>query len=62
MVATFISANDQFYLATSDDVSGTTGEYYVSRRVYTPPPPAEDEEACRRLWGVLEDISGFTYA
>eukprot|EP00903_Cladosiphon_okamuranus_P011123 g10499.t1 len=56
------SANDQFYLATSDDVSDTTGEYYVSRRVYTPPPPAEDEEACGRLWKVLEDLSGYSYA
>ncbi|CAB1102355.1 unnamed protein product [Ectocarpus sp. CCAP 1310/34] len=56
------SANDQFYLATSDDVSDSSGEYYVSRRVTTPPPPAEDEEACRRLWGVLEELSGFNYA
>lgn len=56
------SANDQFYLATSDDVSDASGEYYVSRRVYTPPPPAEDEEACGRLWKVLEDLSGYSYA
>ncbi|CAM9775654.1 unnamed protein product [Scytosiphon promiscuus] len=56
------SANDQFYLATNDDVSDSSGEYYVSRRVYTPPPPAEDEEACQRLWKVLEDLSGFSYA
>eukprot|EP00752_Nemacystus_decipiens_P009333 g8341.t1 len=56
------SANDQFYLATSEDVSDSTGEYYVSRRVYTPPPPAEDEEACGRLWKVLEELSGFSYA
>lgn len=56
------SANDQFYLATSDDVSASSGEYYVSRRVYTPPPPAQDQEACQRLWKVLEDLSGFSYA
>ncbi|CAM9341140.1 unnamed protein product [Hapterophycus canaliculatus] len=56
------SANDQFFLATSDDVSVSSGEYYVSRRIYTPPPPAEDEEACQRLWKVLEDLSGFCYA
>ncbi|CAN0106759.1 unnamed protein product [Ectocarpus fasciculatus] len=56
------SANDQFYLATSDDVSDSSGEYYVSRRGTTPPPPAQDKEACRRLWGVLEELSGFSYA
>lgn len=56
------SANDQFYLATSEDVSDSTGEYYVSRRVYTPPPPAEDEGSCGRLWKVLEDLSGYSYA
>lgn len=60
--ATANSANDQFFLATSDEVSDSTGDYYVSRRVYTPPPPAQDEEDCRRLWKVLEDLSGFRYA
>lgn len=56
-----LRANDEFYLATSDEVMGATGEYFVGRSVYTPPPPAQDEAACRRLWGVLEEISGLSY-
>ncbi|CAM9501254.1 unnamed protein product, partial [Hapterophycus canaliculatus] len=38
------SANDEFYLATSEDVSVSSGKFYVDRRVTTPPPPAQDEE------------------
>ncbi|CAM9505238.1 unnamed protein product [Ascophyllum nodosum] len=56
------SANDEFYLATSDGIKGTTGKYFVSRRVYNPPPPAKDDAACRRLWAALEKLSGLNYA
>ncbi len=56
------SADDEFFVATSESLSGSTGKFYVGRRVQTPPPPAQDEEACGRLWKVLEDLSGFRYA
>lgn len=56
------SANDEFFVATSDELKDSTGKFYVSRRVQAPPPPAQDEEACGRLWKVLEDLSGFSYA
>lgn len=57
----FSRANDQFYLATNAGVRDTTGEYFVSRRVYDPPPPARDVNACHRLWEVLQELSGFSY-
>lgn len=56
------SADDEFFVATSDSLSGSTGNFYVGRRVQTPPPPARDEEACGRLWKVLEDLSDFRYS
>ncbi|CAM9948919.1 unnamed protein product [Discosporangium mesarthrocarpum] len=54
-------ANNQFYLATSTQVAGSTGGYYVGGRQYNPPPPARDAEACRKLWGILEEMSGVEY-
>jgi len=56
------SADDEFFVATSDSLSGSTGKFYVARRVKSPPPPAQDEAACGRLWKVLEDLSGFSYS
>ncbi|CAM9775585.1 unnamed protein product [Scytosiphon promiscuus] len=55
------SANDEFHLATSEDVKDGSGKFYVDRRVATPPPPAQDVEACGRLWKVFQDLSGLSY-
>lgn len=60
-VSTSPSANDEFHLATSEDVKDTTGKYFINRRTSTPPPPAQDKAACARLWGILEGLSGFKY-
>ena len=38
------------YLASSPDVAGITGEYFVRCRPATPTPAAQDDETARRLW------------
>lgn len=55
------SANDQFYVASSGDLKGKTGNFYVNRRVTKPPRPARNDEMCSELWGVLEKLSGLSY-
>ncbi|CAN0222547.1 unnamed protein product [Ascophyllum nodosum] len=55
------NANDEFHAATSDDVKTITGKIFINRRPSTPPPPARSDEACARLWGVMEKLSGFQY-
>jgi NAD(P)-dependent dehydrogenase (short-subunit alcohol dehydrogenase family) len=40
------------YLATSKEVEGVTGKYFVQRREARPAPQALDDEAARRLWDV----------
>jgi NAD(P)-dependent dehydrogenase (short-subunit alcohol dehydrogenase family) len=40
------------YLATSKEVQGVTGKYFIQRREMAPAPQAIDEGAARRLWDV----------
>lgn len=40
------------YVASSPEVDGITGKYFVRCKVHRPRPPAEDAEAARRLWEV----------
>jgi NAD(P)-dependent dehydrogenase (short-subunit alcohol dehydrogenase family) len=45
------------YLASSDDVSGVTGEYFYKCRRATPTNQAQDDESARRLWQESERIA-----
>ena len=45
-------ADTAVYLAASPEVEGSTGGYYVKRRLRQPAPAARDDEAARRLWEV----------
>ena len=47
------------YLASSDEVAGRTGEYFVKCRVEKPSKVAQDDEAARRLWEISEKLAAF---
>lgn len=51
-------ADTMVYLATSPDVAGTTGRYFVKRREKTPGRHALDDEAARRLWDESVRMTG----
>jgi retinol dehydrogenase 12 len=50
------------YLASSPDVAGQTGGYYVKRRRREPSPAARDDAAARTLWEISEKLTGLTPA
>jgi retinol dehydrogenase-12 len=45
------------YLATSPDVAGATGGYYVKSRLREPSAAARDDAAAQRLWQLSEDLT-----
>ena len=50
------------YLASSPDVAGETGGYYVKRQRREPSAAARDDAAARKLWDVSEKMTGLTPA
>jgi NAD(P)-dependent dehydrogenase (short-subunit alcohol dehydrogenase family) len=50
------------YLATSPDVAGATGGYYVKSQRREPSKAAQDEATARRLWELSEELTGLTPA
>jgi retinol dehydrogenase 12 len=50
------------YLASSPDVAGETGGYYVKRQRREPSAAARDDAAARTLWEVSEKMTGLTPA
>ncbi len=51
-------AQTTLYLATSPEVEGVTGLYFVKCKPVTPSAAAQDMEAARRLWQVSEGMVG----
>src|SRR2546425_4791926 len=51
-------ARTSVYLATSPEVEGVTGKYFVKRRPRRPPREALDEAVARRLWDVSARRTG----
>jgi NAD(P)-dependent dehydrogenase (short-subunit alcohol dehydrogenase family) len=49
-------ARTSVYLATSPEVAGVTGEYFVKCRARKPSAVARDDEAARRLWKHSEEL------
>ncbi len=49
-------ARTSIYLASSPDVAGVTGKYFVKRKPRLPSAAARDDEAARRLWECSEEI------
>jgi retinol dehydrogenase 12 len=50
------------YLASSPEVAGHTGGYYVKRKRREPSAAAHDDTAARELWEISEDLSGLAPA
>jgi NAD(P)-dependent dehydrogenase (short-subunit alcohol dehydrogenase family) len=46
------------YLASSPDVAGATGGYYVKRQRREPSAAARDDAAARKLWEISEELTG----
>ena len=51
-------AETPVYLATSKEVEGVTGSYFVNRREVRPSPQALNDEAAQRLWDLSERLVG----
>jgi NAD(P)-dependent dehydrogenase (short-subunit alcohol dehydrogenase family) len=50
------------YLASSPDVAGQTGGYYVKRQRREPSAAARDDAAARELWELSEKLTGLAPA
>lgn len=50
------------YLGLSEEVSGTTGEYFSGFSTKTPAAEARDDDLARRLWEVSEEMVGLSDA
>jgi retinol dehydrogenase 12 len=50
------------YLATSPEVAGATGGYYVKSQRREPSPAARDDATACRLWQLSEELTGLTPA
>jgi len=55
-------ANNQFRLATSPDLEGVTGQYFLGSRASKASSPAYDLEQRQKLWGIMEQLTGAVYA
>jgi retinol dehydrogenase-12 len=53
-------ARTSVYLATSPEVEGVTGGYFVKEKPAQSSPGSRDEEAARRLWRLSEEWTGLT--
>lgn len=51
-------AQTSIYLASSPDVAGVSGEYFVDKKITQPSNAAQDEEAAKRLWDVSLALVG----
>ncbi len=53
-------ARTSVYLASSPEVEGVTGKYFVSSQAVTSSPASYDEDAARRLWQVSAEMTGLS--
>jgi NAD(P)-dependent dehydrogenase (short-subunit alcohol dehydrogenase family) len=51
-------AQTSIYLASSPEVEGVSGAYFVKQREVKPAAAAQDDEVARRLWRVSEEMTG----
>jgi len=55
-------ARTSIYLASSPEVAGISGEYFVKCKVATPSRRARDAASAQRLWELSEQLCGVTWA
>jgi NAD(P)-dependent dehydrogenase (short-subunit alcohol dehydrogenase family) len=51
-----VGADNTIFLATSADVEGVTGKYFVKRDAVPSSPLSYDEDLAKRLWEVSEKL------
>jgi NAD(P)-dependent dehydrogenase (short-subunit alcohol dehydrogenase family) len=51
-------ADNSIYLASSPDVEGITGKYFIKREPAQSSPISYDEEIAERLWDICESLTG----
>jgi NAD(P)-dependent dehydrogenase (short-subunit alcohol dehydrogenase family) len=51
-------ARTSVYLASSPEVEGVTGKYFVASKAVASSPASYDEDAARRLWQVSAEMTG----
>ena len=49
------------YLASSPEVEGVTGKYFIKKQVANSSRESNDEQVARRLWEVSEQLTHFKY-
>jgi retinol dehydrogenase 12 len=59
-ISTEEGAKTSIYLATSPEVEGVSGGYYVKQKAILSSPASRDEQAARRLWDLSEKLSGMS--
>jgi NAD(P)-dependent dehydrogenase (short-subunit alcohol dehydrogenase family) len=55
-------ADTVVYLASSPDVEGATGGYYIRRKLRAPSRAAQDQATARRLWEISVELTGLPEA
>jgi NAD(P)-dependent dehydrogenase (short-subunit alcohol dehydrogenase family) len=50
-------AQTSIYLASSPEVEGITGNYFIKCRLAPPPELAQDEASAKRLWHISEELT-----
>ena len=50
-------ADTVLYAASSPDVNGVSGEYFIKRKPADPNPIARDPDVARRLWDISESLT-----
>ena len=53
-------ADNTIYLASSPDVAGVTGKYFVKREPAQSSPLSYDEDLAKRLWEISEELTSIT--
>jgi NAD(P)-dependent dehydrogenase (short-subunit alcohol dehydrogenase family) len=53
-------ARTSVYLASSPEVEGVTGRYFIRCKARRPTRQAQDADAARRLWQVSEELTGLS--
>jgi len=61
MISPQKAAETPVYLASSLEVEGVSGEYFVKKRPAKTSRAAQDMEKARKLWEISEKLTGFTY-
>jgi NAD(P)-dependent dehydrogenase (short-subunit alcohol dehydrogenase family) len=62
LLTTTKGARTSVYLASSPEVEGVTGEYFVRCKVATPSRRARDDDSAKRLWDLSEDLTGVSWS